>query len=237
MLFKSKAGLTRWNVKVSHLQSASLLLLLLMQVQAELWLVRVWKLVSSSTLPHLLQVSPRYHFTQNFHKWVCWCPLYLRWYKPFSLLTSFEFHRAEEHEDKLSFAYVQVEFRRWIIWQIHAQYLEVQTKENCTIDRLEAGLEMQCQLMLLCLLLSKKCHWKQCRGSIYIWIRDQFGIDSMVDLATFQNLDSVFNNVRQVKLWTKHGDEMISAIYMNLIEYLELLSQGFSARGKALWPQ
>ena len=36
MLFKSKAGLTRWNAKVSHLQSASLLLLLLMQVQAEL---------------------------------------------------------------------------------------------------------------------------------------------------------------------------------------------------------
>ena len=28
--------------------------------------------------------------------------------------------------------------------------------------------------------------------------RQQFGIEGMVDLATFQSLDSVFNNVREV---------------------------------------
>jgi len=31
-------------------------------------------------------------------------------------------------------------------------------------------------------------------------LKDQFGIDSTVDLATFQSLDKVFNNVKQVDI-------------------------------------
>ena len=72
------------------------------------------------------------------------------------------------------------------------------------LTRLEADLEMQCQLMPPWLLWSKFNNSPN--NSKWIFIRDQFGIDSMVDLATFHSLDNVFTNVRQVRKWTQKQD-------------------------------
>ena len=73
-----------------------------LQVKAQLWLGEVSELVSSSTLPHMLQVA-----TQSFLCNQLW------WFDffDFAFVLNFDFFdRPEEHQDKMSVAYVQVDF-------------------------------------------------------------------------------------------------------------------------------
>ena len=69
-------------------------------------------------------------------------------------------------------------------------------------------------------------------------LRHQFGIDAMVDLTTFQMLDMVFNNVREVPIIEErvcHTKNLIWTSFDNHIRNFNVSSWG---KGKAIqmWP-
>jgi len=69
-------------------------------------------------------------------------------------------------------------------------------------------------------------------------LKDQFGIDSLVDLVTFQSLDIVFNNVRQVSVLEEKLCDPNRWRWTPFDHHIDLFNLTKLATGKALlmWP-
>ena len=70
-------------------------------------------------------------------------------------------------------------------------------------------------------------------------LRHQFGINAMVDLTTFQLLDMVFNNVREVPIIEEQVCDTRDLTWTTFDGHIRQFNTSAYSRGKAIliWPQ
>ena len=70
-------------------------------------------------------------------------------------------------------------------------------------------------------------------------LRHQFGIDAMVDLTTFQLLDMVFSNVREVPILEERVCDLNDLTWTSFDDHIRHFNASTWIKGKAIliWPQ